>query len=241
MDKIIIERHPSKIDEDGKRHYPIRAIPYQDPQQEAERLKAVHEAQGQDRPQGLSSSRRHSCSAVFSSPHVQLRRRPVARPEANLRCRAHPIRPPSDRKPLRKSSTGSQPQVPTASLVKVYTEDDDPNKLLGRPNGYTSKIAFADSRISKADIEGAEEDAIERGGSIEVFPDAELAKGRAEYIQGALKNSGLGAEYDDVHGPVLVRVTGNLSPAKPETTRRRSADERPAAPSWDILRGMVTA
>jgi hypothetical protein len=44
VDKIIIERHPSKIDEDGRRHYLIRAIPYQDPHQEAERLKAVHEA-----------------------------------------------------------------------------------------------------------------------------------------------------------------------------------------------------
>ena len=39
VDKIIIERHPSKIDKDGRRHYLIRAIPYQDPQQEAERLK----------------------------------------------------------------------------------------------------------------------------------------------------------------------------------------------------------
>ena len=44
VDKIVIERHPSKIDKDGRRHYLIRAIPYQDPQQEAERLKAVHEA-----------------------------------------------------------------------------------------------------------------------------------------------------------------------------------------------------
>jgi hypothetical protein len=44
VDKIIIQRHPSKIDKDGRRHYLIRAIPYQDPQQEAERLKAVHEA-----------------------------------------------------------------------------------------------------------------------------------------------------------------------------------------------------
>jgi hypothetical protein len=34
---------PSKIDK-RKRHYTIRAIPYQDLQQEAERLKAVHEA-----------------------------------------------------------------------------------------------------------------------------------------------------------------------------------------------------
>jgi hypothetical protein len=44
VDKIIIERHPSKIDDSGRRDYVIRAIPYQDPQQEAARLKAVHEA-----------------------------------------------------------------------------------------------------------------------------------------------------------------------------------------------------
>jgi hypothetical protein len=43
VDKIVIAPHPDKI-VDGRRHYLIRAIPYQDPQQEAERLKAVHEA-----------------------------------------------------------------------------------------------------------------------------------------------------------------------------------------------------
>ena len=43
VDKIVIAPHPHKI-VDGRRHYLIRAIPYQDPQQEAERLKAVHEA-----------------------------------------------------------------------------------------------------------------------------------------------------------------------------------------------------
>jgi hypothetical protein len=43
VDKIIIAPHPHKI-VDGRRHYTIRAIPYQDPQEEAERLKAVHEA-----------------------------------------------------------------------------------------------------------------------------------------------------------------------------------------------------
>jgi hypothetical protein len=55
VDKIIIQRHPSKIDKDGRRHYLIRAIPYQDPQQEAERLKAVHEARVKIVPKGLSS------------------------------------------------------------------------------------------------------------------------------------------------------------------------------------------
>ncbi|MFL6043780.1 MAG: hypothetical protein ACJ72M_01520 [Propionibacteriaceae bacterium] len=44
VDKIVIAPHPHKIDRDGRRHYLIRAIPYQDPQQEAERLKAVHGA-----------------------------------------------------------------------------------------------------------------------------------------------------------------------------------------------------
>ena len=43
VDKIVIAPHPHKI-VDSRRHYTIRAIPYQDPQQEAERLKAVHEA-----------------------------------------------------------------------------------------------------------------------------------------------------------------------------------------------------
>jgi hypothetical protein len=44
VDKIIIERHPSKIGKDGRRHYTIRAIPDQNPAQEAERLKAVYAA-----------------------------------------------------------------------------------------------------------------------------------------------------------------------------------------------------
>jgi hypothetical protein len=44
VDKIIVAPHPHKIDKDGRRHFTICAIPYQDPQQEIERLKAVHEA-----------------------------------------------------------------------------------------------------------------------------------------------------------------------------------------------------
>jgi hypothetical protein len=43
VDKIVIAPHPHKI-VDGRRHYTIRAIPYQDPEMEAERPKKVHEA-----------------------------------------------------------------------------------------------------------------------------------------------------------------------------------------------------
>lgn len=102
-------------------------------------------------------------------------------------------------------------KIPAAKLVKVYTEDDDPNKMLGRPNGYSSKVAFSDSRIAKSDITGTRPDAIERGGSIEVFADMEGAAARAKYIQTMLKNTGFGTEYDYISGGVLVRVTGNLT------------------------------
>ena len=44
VDKIVIAPHPHSIDEDGRRHYTIRSVPHPDSQQEAERLKAVHEA-----------------------------------------------------------------------------------------------------------------------------------------------------------------------------------------------------
>lgn len=44
VDKIVVAPHPHKIDKDGRRHYIIRAIPYQDHETEVARLKAVHEA-----------------------------------------------------------------------------------------------------------------------------------------------------------------------------------------------------
>ena len=44
-------------------------------------------------------------------------------------------------------------KVDSASLTTVYDEASDPNELLGRPNGYTSKVAFADSRVKFEDYE----------------------------------------------------------------------------------------
>ena len=104
-------------------------------------------------------------------------------------------------------------QIATVRVTVVYTEESDPNDLLGRPNGYTSKIAFSDSRVDKDDTQGTEKDAIERGGSIEVYPDAEGAKARSDYIQGILKGASiLGSEYHYLDGSALVRVTGKLTP-----------------------------
>jgi hypothetical protein len=92
----------------------------------------------------------------------------------------------------------------------VQDENTDPNNLLGRPNGYTSRASF--------DVpDGAPEAdkySIDRGGVIEVFTDAAAAKTRADYIAGLQKASPiLGTEYHYLHGAVLVRITGKVKPS----------------------------
>ncbi|EOD63155.1 hypothetical protein [Amycolatopsis vancoresmycina] len=101
-------------------------------------------------------------------------------------------------------------KIPTVKLVKTYTAEDDPNHLLGRPNGYTSKAAFADSRIPVDQLDGTAPDSTDRGGSVEVFADEAGAKARMDLVQAATK--GLDPEYDYVAGPVLVRVSHLLTP-----------------------------
>lgn len=103
-------------------------------------------------------------------------------------------------------------RVESAKLNTVVTAENDPNKLLGRPQQYTSKVTFTDSRIAAADVEGLDKDDSQRGGSVEVFETAENAKDRAEYIQSVTKSMPGLAEYHYLDGPVLVRVSHYLPP-----------------------------
>lgn len=104
--------------------------------------------------------------------------------------------------------------VPTGKLTLTVTAENDENHLLGRPGQYTSKIAFADSRIKGDDAAMYETGDIELGGSIEVFPDAAGAKTRAAYIQKVTKGMPALAEYDYPVGTILVRVSRYLTPAQ---------------------------
>ncbi len=72
VDRQDYRRSASAQDRKGRQAPPlIRAIPYQDPQQEAERFKAVH-GSGQDRPQGLSPVAQivHVLSVAEVSPMI---------------------------------------------------------------------------------------------------------------------------------------------------------------------------
>lgn len=105
-------------------------------------------------------------------------------------------------------------KVPSAVKPSVVTDANDRNHLLGRPNQYTSKVTFTDSRIKDSDVEMLGQDDVERGGAIEVFATADDAKRRADYIQGIVKSMPTLLEYDYPHGPVLVRVSRFLTPAQ---------------------------
>jgi hypothetical protein len=104
-------------------------------------------------------------------------------------------------------------KIPTAKLGAVYTADSDPNHLLGRPNGYTSKATFTDRRVAAGP--GITPGSVDAGGAVEVFADADSAQRRQQYIQGLQKASPiLGTEYDYISGATLVRVSGKLAPTQ---------------------------
>ena len=125
-----------------------------------------------------------------------------------------PAKPAAASKPLTASSAFTQiaGKIPSAKLSGTVTAANDPNKLLGRPGQYTSKVTFTDSRIKKADVEGTEKGDVERGGAIEAFANPADAAARAKYIQAVTKSMPALAEYDYVHGSILVRVSHNLTP-----------------------------
>jgi hypothetical protein len=105
-------------------------------------------------------------------------------------------------------------KVSAAKLSGTVTAANDPNHLLGRPNQYTSKVTFTDSRIKASDVEGTERGDVERGGAVEVFGSPSDAQIRAKYIQDVTKSMPALAEYDYVHGTVLVRVSHYLTPSQ---------------------------
>lgn len=94
--------------------------------------------------------------------------------------------------------------------IKVFTAENDPNELLGRPDQYTSKVNFIDSR-AKSDLTDIDDIGIEDGGSIEVFENEEDAKNRFEYVSEITKTPIL-AEYDYVVRNVLLRLSKKLEP-----------------------------
>ena len=95
-----------------------------------------------------------------------------------------------------------------------YTAKNDPNDLLGRPNQYTSKVTFEDTRLKPDPM--AHKFDVQNGGSIEVFENQENAITRKEYLESIGKGSSPLSEYVYREDTVLLRLSHRLTPNQAE-------------------------
>lgn len=85
--------------------------------------------------------------------------------------------------------------------AKTYTAEDDPNKLLGRPGQYLTKVGWK--------LDGGD-------ATIEVFRNAEDAKTRADYVGQIAKSAPMFLQYIYVNPKrsAVLRLPKELTPAK---------------------------
>lgn len=97
--------------------------------------------------------------------------------------------------------------LPLMAAVAV-TEDTDDNKLLGRPNGYTSKVFFHDGRHKGEGLNPDEQN------TIEVFANVDDATSRREYIEGVISEMPLFTQYIIQNGTTVLRLDKSLLPSE---------------------------
>jgi hypothetical protein len=107
-------------------------------------------------------------------------------------------------------------RLPRVRTLINITENNDPNNLIGRPNGYTSATVLVDP--DGAPCQGTNF-GVNCGATIEVWPTAQDVTARVERIQSLLKSAGsfLGSEYDYPAGAALLRVYGTIKPSIAKT------------------------
>jgi hypothetical protein len=103
-----------------------------------------------------------------------------------------------------------------ASIAFTYTAENDPNDLLGRQGGYTSKVSLQDSRLPKVtgDFSSPEGPGSTDGGAaIECYPDSSGARSRYQYLKG-FSGGLIGDGYDYLSGPCVLRLDKALTPSQ---------------------------
>ena len=100
--------------------------------------------------------------------------------------------------------------LPIGSYV-AFTEQTDPNELLGRPGSYIAKINFVDTRLSQSTIAD-----FVNGGSIEIFFDEAGALARKDTIDTLALTISLAIEYSLVETRILLRLSSRLTPSQAE-------------------------
>ena len=103
----------------------------------------------------------------------------------------------------------------------VFDEEDDPNKQLGRPNQYVSKISWADERIDPHDFFEENEEEINdldpteyKGGTIEGFKNVADLNRRYTYIKNITLNAPMLNQYMYKKGLFLMRLDKDFTPSQ---------------------------
>ncbi|OTG65911.1 hypothetical protein [Acinetobacter silvestris] len=111
--------------------------------------------------------------------------------------------------------------------IYVFDEGDDPNKQLGRPNQYTSKISWADKRIDPHDFSDKNEDEINdldpteyKGGTIEGFRNIADLNRRYNYIKNITLNVPMLNQYMYKKGLFIMRLDKNFTPSQAKEYER---------------------
>lgn len=107
-------------------------------------------------------------------------------------------------------ATDGKAELPMAEL-KRFTEDDDPNKLLGRPNQYLEKISW---KVGGNDA------------TIEIYGALEDAKTRAEYVRAIGAKSSLLLQYVYLNERrfAVVRIPHQVKPSDAAKWEKLVAD-----------------
>lgn len=102
------------------------------------------------------------------------------------------------------------------TIAFTFTAANDQNKLLGRQNGYSSKVSLQDARLPKVQGDfGAAEggpDSTDGGGAIEFYDTASGAEQRCDYLKGF--TGLLGDGYDYQAGGACLRLSSDVLPAQ---------------------------
>lgn len=86
--------------------------------------------------------------------------------------------------------------------ISVLTAENDSDKLLGRPNQYTEKITWKDSRAQNSNVDC----------SIELFKNKDDATARKNYLENIIKAMPMLTQYIEQKNNVLIRIDGTLTP-----------------------------
>lgn len=94
----------------------------------------------------------------------------------------------------------------------VYTEETDLNELLGRPNQYTSKVTFEDTRLEQRSDDSENKEPV--GGTVEVFNNADDMQKRKDYVASITSSMAVFAEYSYSNEYILLRLNKGLTPSQ---------------------------